>query len=81
MIIKASALREGRLVEVARAVREQGKGAIYVASEILAQKAGVIRRELAHPEPAGAARPRGRPLRAHRRAASARGSRPGATAG
>jgi mannose PTS system EIIA component len=39
MIIKASALREGALVEVARAVREQGKGAIYVASEILAKRA------------------------------------------
>ena len=39
MIIKASALREGALVEVARAVREQGKGAIYVASEVLAKKA------------------------------------------
>jgi PTS system mannose-specific IIA component len=38
MIIKASALREGTLVEVARAVREQGKGAIYVASEILAKR-------------------------------------------
>jgi len=38
MIIKASSLREGPLVEVARAVREQGKGAIYVASEILARK-------------------------------------------
>ena len=38
MIIKASALREGSLVEVARAVREQGKGAIYVASEILSRK-------------------------------------------
>ena len=38
MIIKASALREGALVEVARAVREQGKGAIYVASEILARR-------------------------------------------
>ena len=37
MIIKASALREGALVEVARAVCEQGKGAIYVASEILAR--------------------------------------------
>lgn len=35
MIIKAASLREGALVEVARAVREQGKGAIYVASEIL----------------------------------------------
>jgi mannose PTS system EIIA component len=38
MIIKASSLREGALVEVARAVREQGKGAIYVASEILAPR-------------------------------------------
>jgi PTS system mannose-specific IIA component len=38
MIIKASALREGALVEVARAVREQGKGAIYVASEVLENK-------------------------------------------
>ena len=35
MLIKACALREGKLPEVARAVREQGKGAIYVASEIL----------------------------------------------
>jgi PTS system mannose-specific IIA component len=38
MIIKACSLREGSLAEVARAVREQGKGAIYVASEILARK-------------------------------------------
>jgi len=38
MLIKASALREGGLVEVARAVREQGKGAIYVASEILERR-------------------------------------------
>ncbi len=38
MVIKASGLREGSLVEVARAVREQGKGSIYVASEILEQK-------------------------------------------
>jgi PTS system mannose-specific IIA component len=38
MIIKAAALREGALAEVARAVREQGKGAIYVASEILAAR-------------------------------------------
>jgi PTS system mannose-specific IIA component len=35
MVIKACALREGALAEVAGAVREQGKGAIYVASEIL----------------------------------------------
>jgi mannose PTS system EIIA component len=38
MIIKAASLREGELVQVARAVRDQGKGAIYVASEILAAK-------------------------------------------
>jgi PTS system mannose-specific IIA component len=38
MIIKAATLREGSLSEVARAVRDQGKGAIYVASEILAAK-------------------------------------------
>jgi PTS system mannose-specific IIA component len=38
MVIKASALREGSLVEVARAVREQGKGSIHVASEILERK-------------------------------------------
>jgi PTS system mannose-specific IIA component len=38
MLIKACALREGALVEVARAVREQGKGAIYVASEILERR-------------------------------------------
>jgi PTS system mannose-specific IIA component len=38
MLIKACALREGKLPEVARAVREQGKGAIFVASEILEQR-------------------------------------------
>jgi PTS system mannose-specific IIA component len=38
MLIKASALREGPLAEVARAVRDQGKGAIYVASDILQRK-------------------------------------------
>ncbi len=38
MVIKASSLREGTLLEVARAVREQGKGSIYVASEILERK-------------------------------------------
>jgi PTS system mannose-specific IIA component len=38
MLIKLSALREGELLEVARAVREQGKGAIYVASEVLEKK-------------------------------------------
>jgi PTS system mannose-specific IIA component len=35
MLIKASTLREGDVVEVARTVREQGKNAIYVASELL----------------------------------------------
>jgi PTS system mannose-specific IIA component len=35
MLIKLTSLREGDLVEVARVVREQGKGAIYVASEVL----------------------------------------------
>jgi PTS system mannose-specific IIA component len=38
MLIKLSTLREGDLVEVARVIREQGKGAIYVASEILEKK-------------------------------------------
>jgi PTS system mannose-specific IIA component len=38
MIIKLTSLREGDLVEVARVVRDQGKGAIYVASEILETK-------------------------------------------
>ena len=38
MLIKLTTLREGELVEVARVVREQGKGAIYVASEILEKK-------------------------------------------
>jgi PTS system mannose-specific IIA component len=38
MIIKLTTLREGELVEVARVIREQGKGAIYVASEVLEKK-------------------------------------------
>src|SRR5512133_2615941 len=38
MVIKACSLREGMLVDVARAVREQGRGAIFVASEILEPK-------------------------------------------
>ena len=38
MLIKVTTLREGDLLEVARVVREQGKGAIYVASEILEKK-------------------------------------------
>jgi PTS system mannose-specific IIA component len=39
MLIKLTTLREGELVEVARVIRDQGKGAIYVASEILEKKA------------------------------------------
>jgi len=39
MLIKLIGLREGNLLEVARVVRDQGKGAIYVASEILEKKA------------------------------------------
>ena len=35
MLIKLTSLREGELLEVARVIREQGKGAIFVASEIL----------------------------------------------
>lgn len=38
MLIKLTTLREGELVEIARVVRDQGKGAIYVASEILEKK-------------------------------------------
>jgi PTS system mannose-specific IIA component len=38
MLIKVTSLREGPLLEVARAAREQGQGAIYVASEILEKK-------------------------------------------
>jgi PTS system mannose-specific IIA component len=38
MLIKLSSHREGDLLEIARMVREQGKGAIYVASEILEKK-------------------------------------------
>ena len=38
MLIKLTSLREGDLTEVARVVRDQGKGAIYVASEILEKK-------------------------------------------
>ena len=38
MLIKLVSLREGELVEVARVVRDQGKGAIYVASEVLEKK-------------------------------------------
>ena len=38
MIIKLTTLRQGDLMEVARVIREQGKGAIYVASEVLEKK-------------------------------------------
>jgi PTS system mannose-specific IIA component len=38
MLIKLTSLREGELAQVARAVRDQGKGAIYVASEVLEKK-------------------------------------------
>jgi PTS system mannose-specific IIA component len=38
MLIKLSGLREGDLLEIARVVRDQGKGAIYVASELLERK-------------------------------------------
>ena len=38
MLIKLVSLRDGDLVEVARAVRDQGKGAIYVASDLLERK-------------------------------------------
>jgi PTS system mannose-specific IIA component len=35
MVIKATTQREGDLKEIARVIRDQGKGAIYVASELL----------------------------------------------
>ena len=35
MLIKLVGLREGTLFEVARVIRDQGKDAIYVASEVL----------------------------------------------
>jgi len=38
MLIKLSTLRDGDLLEVARVIRDQGKGAIYVASELLEKK-------------------------------------------
>ena len=38
MLIKLTGLREGELLEVARVIRDQGKGAIYVASEVLEKK-------------------------------------------
>jgi PTS system mannose-specific IIA component len=38
MLIKLTSLREGKLAEVARLIRDQGKDAIYVASDILERK-------------------------------------------
>ena len=38
MLIKLAMLRDASLVEVARLIRDQGKEAIYVASEILEKK-------------------------------------------
>ena len=38
MLIKLSSLRDGDLLEVARVIREQGRGAIYVASEVLGKR-------------------------------------------
>lgn len=38
MLIKLTNLRDGKLAEVARVVRDQGKDAIYVASDILETK-------------------------------------------
>jgi PTS system mannose-specific IIA component len=38
MLIKVTSLRDGTLAEVARLARDQGKDAIYVASELLEKK-------------------------------------------
>jgi PTS system mannose-specific IIA component len=38
MLIKLSGLRDGDLLEVARAIRDQGRGAISVASEVLGKR-------------------------------------------
>ena len=38
MLIKLCSVREGDLLEIARVVRDQGKSAIYVASELLEHK-------------------------------------------
>ena len=40
MLIKLTSLREGKLAEVARVIRDQGKDAIYVASDVLEKKPG-----------------------------------------
>lgn len=50
MLIKLSGMRQGDLLEVARVVRDQGKNAIYVASDLLAKKGEAKRPE--PPEPA-----------------------------
>ena len=38
MLIKVSSLREGDLLEVARAIRDQGRDAISVATEVLGRR-------------------------------------------
>jgi PTS system mannose-specific IIA component len=38
MLIKLSSLREGDLLEVARVLRDQGRGAISVATEVLGRR-------------------------------------------
>lgn len=38
MLIKLSSTRDGDLLEVARVIREQGRGSIFVASELLEKK-------------------------------------------
>ena len=38
MLIKLSSLREGDLLEVARVLRDQGRGAITVATEVLGRR-------------------------------------------
>jgi len=38
MLIKLSSLREGDLLEVARVIRDQGRGAISVATEVLGRR-------------------------------------------
>ena len=38
MLIKLTTLRHGALADVARAIRDQGKDAIYVASDVLEKK-------------------------------------------
>ena len=40
MLIKLTSLRDGKLAEVARLIRDQGKDAIYVASDVLEKKPG-----------------------------------------